>query len=393
MITVNRIQDRITGMVNGVSYSCAFSEEKYKALRELEDQALKAASMEELRSIVEKFNLACKESYKDLVESATPHLAVNPATNQFFLRVVTPTGVHISNKPLPEKFAKRIIEAVGKKVEVEPLVMAWTRFLRPIPGRPAYSAERAEAFAEYISAPYVCPTRVSQLMKEEGLTQEQAEANATTTQVSVTREGLLVCYKVSKELHEKYALDDKGNAILVDRYAKKIDQDTGLITEDIPEFVEDRTFEPAIMGTGGDAFWCEALSGEKKLGHIIRVGHVHYLDNWNQVSRPGNKGLHCGGLSYIRGYQAVGTVTHNIFVDPSDIHTVYVSGDGVMTVKRYFVHSSFAGVNKAIYHASSYAAMTDKEYQELLTTVIQSELAAIADDLKYADEEAQALGQ
>ncbi len=110
MITVNRIQDRITGMVNGESFSCTFSEEKYNAMKVLEDKSLQVTTMEELKDIVALFEPMTKESYKELIESKTPHLMVNTATNQFFLKV----GNHVSTKPLPSSFADRIIKAVEK---------------------------------------------------------------------------------------------------------------------------------------------------------------------------------------------------------------------------------------------------------------------------------------
>lgn len=388
MLTVNRIEDRIIGMMNGTSFSCTYSDEKYEAMRELETHANAASTVAELQSILDLFKPLTKESYKTLVESKTPHLAVNPATNQFFLKV----GDFISNKALPPSFAERIIKAVDKGLEIEPLIKAWTRYLRPIPGRPAYSAQRAADFAEYVSAPYVNVQMQQHLMHTEGLSAEVAAQHATTTQVAVTKEGLLVCYKVSEELTKKYALDENGNKIQVDRYAKTIDPDTGLISQEEPEFAEERTFQPLIMGTGGDAFMCESLSGNKTKGHIIKVGHVHYLEDWAQVGVPGIKGLHCGGLEYIRTYQnRAGAVTHNIFVDPADIHTVLVAGDCAMTVKRYFVASTFKGVNKNLYHSSTYAALTDTDYNRILTEVISQELATAADKVTTAREQANML--
>lgn len=388
MLTVNRIQDRITGMVNGQPFSCTFSQEKYDLMKALEDRALHANTMDELREIVAEFQPMTKESYKELVESKTPHLMVNTVTNQFFLKV----GNFVSKKALPKAFADRIIKAVEKGIEIEPLIKAWVRYLRPIPGRPAYSEQRAQDFADYISAPYVNETLKEKLMKEEGLSDEVAAAQATTTQVAITREGLLVCYKVSTELNTKYALDENGNKIVVDRYSKSIDPDTGLVTHNEPEHVEDRVFEPAIMGTSGDSFYCD--NGiERKLGHIIKVGCSHYLESWDQVSRPGSKGLHCGGLAYIRGYQLDGRVTHNIFVDPADIHSINIGygSDGAMTVKRYFVHSSFAGVNKNIYHSSTYASLNDAEYASILKEVISQEIKAKDEDNTHFLNEAQAL--
>jgi hypothetical protein len=343
--------------------------------------------MDELRDIVARFEPMTKESYKTLVESKTPHLVVNTATNQFFLKI----GQFVSKKPLPAAFATRIITAVEKGIEIEPLIKAWARFLRPIPGRPGYTTERARNFADYISAPYVNEEAARKLMAEEGMSVEVARKHATTTQVAITREGLLVCYKVSHELTTKYALDENGNKKTVDRFDKTIDPDTGMITYAEPEHVEDRVFQPAIMGTRGDAFFCDDLNGKRVEGHIIKVGCAHYLSDWSKVSSPGSKGLHCGGLDYIKGYQQEGTVTHNIFVDPADIHTIVNNSDGAMTVKRYFVHSSFAGVNKNIYHSSRYASLNDEEYGNLLKDVIAVENDELRRELDTAAEEATAL--
>jgi len=134
-------------------------------------------------------------------------------------------------------------------------------------------------------------------------------------------------------------------------------------------------------------------NGVDKPGHHIRVGCLHYLPSWDQVDCNDNhscvKGLHCGGLNYIQGYQSEGTVTHNIFIDPSDIGAIIGTGygnDGAMRVRRYFVHSSFAGVNKNIYHSSKFAAMTDGEYVKSLEEVVNKFQTAKADIDSKIDE-------
>jgi hypothetical protein len=134
------------------------------------------------------------------------------------------------------------------------------------------------------------------------------------------------------------------------------------------------------MKDSGDEFYCTAY---EKPGHKIRVGHSHYLDSWNKVSTPGNKGLHVGGLRYIQGYQNYrGAVTHNILVDPMHIHSIAglgIGNDGAMTVKQYFVHSSFAGPNRSIYHSSDYAAITDIEFAKIVEEAVESTRASIAE--------------
>jgi hypothetical protein len=99
------------------------------------------------------------------------------------------------------------------------------------------------------------------------------------------------------------------------------------------------------------------------------------------------------GLSYIKGYQKTGTVTHNIFVNPSDIHTINIGhgSDGAMTVKQYFVHSSMSGVNKSIYHSSDYAAITNEQYKKLLQEVILVENEQLKELLNSSTDEAMAL--
>jgi len=97
------------------------------------------------------------------------------------------------------------------------------------------------------------------------------------------------------------------------------------------------------------------------------------------------------GLSYIANYQQQGTVTHNIFVDPQDIHTVHPDGDGAMTCKKYFVHSSMKGVNKNLYHSSTYAGLGDAEYHKMLEEVTVT-TAMKAEELKQFESEAKALG-
>lgn len=93
------------------------------------------------------------------------------------------------------------------------------------------------------------------------------------------------------------------------------------------------------------------------------------------------------GLRYIAGYQQEGTVTHEIFVDPMHIYGIAGLGhgnDGAMTTKQYFVHRSFVGPNKSIYHSSEYAKLTDAEYAQLIEAAVaqsQQNIDKIAADL------------
>jgi hypothetical protein len=367
MITVNVVGEFLTGSYNGKPFGVKFTEQKYAQMKELEAKAASVQSMEELKPLLEDFELLTKEDYKELVEHAKggQYLWVNPYTGKIFLKI----NNKVSSIALPKALVDRIITSVEKKIDVMPLVKCWARFIRPVVGRPSYSAERGSMFAQYIDADYTNQTIAEQFKKEKGYSDEIAKAVATTKQVAITQEGLLACYKVSKEIRHRYELNDDEEVVQKSRYTPQVDPDTGLVTYAEPQFAEERLFEPYVMGKGGDEFFC----GDKA-GHFIRVGQVHYLDSWDKVGNPGYKGLHVGGLRYIAGYQQEGTVTHEVFVDPMHIYGIAGLGngnDGAMTTKQYFVHRSFVGPNKSIYHSSEYAKKTDTEYAELIKAAVE----------------------
>lgn len=372
MITVNRTETTITGSVNGKPFSVGFDDAKYTLMKNLEAKSTAINTMDEMKTLIAEFEPLTKESYKEIVETITPYIHVNKSTNKYYLKY----GNVLSSQALPQAFVDRIITSVEKQIDITPLIKCWVRFLR----NPNYTPAKAKLFADYLNAEYTDSDVVNKLQKEEGVAPEIARIRATTPQVAITLEGLIVGYKVSKEIKKKFALNEAEEVVTKNRYVASVDPDTGLVTYTEPEFVEERLFEPAVMGQSHDEFYCVGSDvqgvGYSKKGHHIRVGAMHYLESWSQVncedSQIGVKGLHVGGLSYIHGYQGDDTVTHNVLIDPMDIGAVVGIGhgsDGAIRVRRYFVHSSFAGVNKNIYHSSRYAAMNDEEYKKALEEV------------------------
>jgi hypothetical protein len=359
MIIVNRTGDWISGSVNGKSFSVSYSDERFQVLSGAAKKAEEVETMEEFQGIINTIQPFLEEDFKTLVETATPYLYVNRATKEYFLKY---NGT-VSNKAIPQPLVDKILTSIEKGIDINPLVKLWARFLR----NPNYSTRLAERFVEYIMQPYTNLTLAQELF-DKGMSKTVAEEAATTTQVAITVEGLLVCYKVSREILIRYELNEDEEVITKSRYKKVVDPDSGEVSFEEPAFVEDRLFEPALMGQTGDAFMCEDLQGNGKLGHFIKVGHVHYLESWDQVDCSEMaccKGLHVGGLKYIHGYQSSGTVTHNILVDPMDIGTIVGMGcgdDGAMRVRRYMVYSTMNGVNKNIYHHAKFAALTDADY-------------------------------
>lgn len=378
MIIVNRYENSITGSLDGKPFGISYSEEKYTEMKELETRAAQATTFEELKTIKDQFEPLIKEDFKTIVETVTPFIGVNKAQNKYYLKFEDGT---YDDQPLPKALVERILKSIEQKIDILPLIKFWIRFRR----NPQFSEVKAYKLSNYINKTYIDHDLYQQLL-DEGLAQEVAQQMATSYQTPITVEGLLVTYKVSREKKTKWTLDADGNKKEVPRYGKTIDEETGIVTYDEPEFVEERVYAPAVQGDGGDEFYCD-----DKLGHIIKVGRRHWLKDWNQVNTNDNvsckPGLHAGNLDYIRGYQGSGTITHNVFIDPMYIGAITDDGSGALRLKEYFVYGSFQGVTKSLYHSSTYAAIGDKEFLVRLAEIQAERQKSIDSVVKAADVE------
>jgi hypothetical protein len=368
MIILSRVGENITGSVNMKTFGIPYSLEIYNTMATLKKEADQVETMEELQGIIEQFEMLTKQDYKATVETACPDLHVNSATGKFYLKLKN--GV-ISQRAIPQPIVDRILKSVEDKIDPQPLIKACIWMLR----NPVYSDEKFRRFANYVNYKSVDGPYRDQLINEEGVSPEVATARATVFQTPITQEGLICTYKVSKELLTKF---DKETGESMPRNGESTyDEETGEeIVAQAPNHVEDRVFYPVAMGLdGGDAFMCESLFGEGKLGHLIRVGNRHFLpEGMNQVDtrddRSCVKGLHCGNLDYIRGYEGRDCETHNVFVSPMNIGAITDDGSGALRVTEYFVHSSKAGNNRGIYHSSHYASKTEDQWETLKAEAI-----------------------
>lgn len=363
MITVNVIEDKIVGSYGETSFSVSYNPETYAAMMKLAEEANAAETMEDYNAVVEQLKPLTVEDYTALIQSKHPNIFVKATTGEFFLQS---NGV-VSTIPMPKALVDRIYDSMDKQLDFEPLIKLWTRWLRNPILRQKSQTNRGKDFSEkmfnFINMKYVHPGMQKDFL-DKGFTLELATKKATMYQVKITNEGLINGYKVSSEVLHKF---DPTTGEKVDRYARTFNVDTGEVESDgIPSIVEHRLFEPAVMGSGGDAFYCEGPNGYAKPGHFIKVGCVHRLASWDQVDTNDNnscvKGLHFGGLKYIAGY--AGEI-HNVFVDPMHIGAIPDDHTGAIRCLQYFVHSSLAGVNGSIYHSSKYAALTDGQWEEM----------------------------
>jgi hypothetical protein len=371
MITINVIGDQISGSYGDTPFCVNYSEDTYNKMVDLQDRQDVVESMEEYNQLMEEFAVLTVQDYKSTIETECPYIHVNEFTNEFFLKN---NGV-VSSVPMPQALVDRILASIDKGVDFMPLVKMWIRFLRnPILAekmKDGRGEDFAKRFFNFVNLEYVHPQLKKQLMEDHGLSEEVAERRATMYQMKITKEGLLNGYKVSREILHKY---DTETGEEVPRYGRTFNPDTGEIESDgLPKHVEDRLFEPAIMGSGGDAFFCEGSNGFNTSGHFIKVGCTHRLPDWSYVDtndmRSCVKGLHFGGLKYIAFYSGE---IHNIFVDPMHVGAVPDDETGAIRCLQYFVHSSLAGVNGSIYHSSSYAAKTDEEWEEMRKEAVQA---------------------
>jgi len=368
MIHVNRIGEMISGSYGNTPYSRNYEEDVYNEMLSLATQADVVSTVEEYNGILEKFALLTTEDFdKKMIHDqflGGVSLHKDSAGRHF---VQFGEG-EVLGTPLPESLVNRFYESHDKGVDVSPLYKLWMRWLRnPILSKK--NEKFTERFFDFIDMKYVHPTLKKELMEEHGLSEELAEQRATMYQVKITKEGLVNAFKVSREIMHKY---DSETGEEVPRYKRTFNVDTGEIEgEGLPDTVEERLFEPSVMGTGGDAFYCEGANGFTNPGHFIKVGCTHRLSSWDEVNTNDNatcvKGLHVGGLKYIAWYSGE---IHNVFIDPMHIGAVPDSEDGAIRCLQYFVHSSLVGVNGSMYHSSAYAAKTDEEWVKLKHDVL-----------------------
>lgn len=395
VIVLNKREDSIVVSINQENLICTYCPELYAELDRIVNTNLpKVKTMEEFKAIEQSVRDKVSEqgdiAKSNFVETACKdHLVYDQARGTYHLKAKD--GSVISKIPIPQSLVDRILISVEKSIDPTPVVKAVIRFFR----NPNLSVKKLKHFINYLDYK-LTDNELFEKLQKEGYSKEKAKEMSQYFQTPITTEGLLCTYKVSREVDRKWALDEDGNKKQIARYGQAIDEDTGEVTVLTPEFVEDRIFEPAVVGRSHDAFWCESLDGSfKKLDHIYKVGCIQYLENWDQVNcNDGStcvKGLHLGNLDYIRSYEGYGNATHNCFVDPMHIGAFTDAGDGAMRVKQLFIHSSKAGDNRGIYFPSTYAAHVDAEWEVLKKEAMENASKALKELEEANAKEAETL--
>lgn len=371
MITYNIINKNIVGSINGKDFSIPYTKDAWEALSKGQAAFQKADSLEKAKKVLEKLEPVVMKDAKAQIEECTPYMTYNPNTRTYHLR----DGDKVSVIPLPQNLVDKIKYAVDQELPVDPLIKFTIRALRsPRVTNGVDATYFLHRLCEYAFQTFVSPTLYQKYLDDEGYSMEVAKEMATVYQTPITQEGLLCTKKVVNARFDlqryKWIKDEEGNAkkVLKDPDIKEIDETTGEETWRDPQFAEDWIFEPAIMGTSGDAFLC---GEDSEPGHIIRVGQVMALQSWDQVdcddTRSCVKGIHTGNQDYIDGWEHAGNTTLNCFVDPADIGAIpYNDVAGVLRVRKIFPESikDREVDNRNLYHSSTYAAQSDAQWDK-----------------------------
>lgn len=384
MITFNLIDDkRIVGSVNGESFSTPYSKELWEKMVKANEKLAKASSMEEAKLVIEEFKeLTVEPTKESTIQEITPLLMYNRKKNTYHLKY----GGKVSPVALPETFIDKMKYAHEKDLPVTPIVKLLLRAFQNPRIVESDDPEVAEDFlrklGDYVSQTFV-DTKLAAKFVEEGHSEEVAEKMATLSQTPITNEGLLCLKKVVTPLYDRqrfeYVFDENGNPAkkLRNTVSQDLDADTGKVTINDPVFAEDWVFEPAIMGSGGEAFYLGEGPDAKK-GHILKVGQLIRLESWDSVdcddNRVCSKGLHCGNFDYIRGFQSSSNATVLVFVDPAKIGAIPVGDNsGTIRMLEQFIYGflSTEVANKNLYHSSTYAAQKDAEWEEYKAAAIE----------------------
>lgn len=284
ILTVNQINNTISGNIGTDKYNIPYVKETYDTLVQYETDFANATTLEQAKDILEKAKLVVDGVTKEATQSKFgEYLVRDDNSNKFFLKL----GDITSTKALPDALVTMLLEALEKGMSIEPYVKCWTWFLK----NPRYSDRKAQYFAKYLTTKYVDKDKYKEYV-EEGYSQEKATELATFNDISITKNGLVSTYKYAAIVNYKFDAET-GDAI--DRYETTYDPETGEPTVKLPTEAEDFVLMPPIMRESGDAFF----AGEA-LGHRIVVGATHILPDGSllntQDGTTGGGGLKICGL-------------------------------------------------------------------------------------------------
>jgi len=368
MLIYRKLENTITGSVDGKPFSVAKTEETLKALSTFKEED---SSAEEVLAYVEG-------SRGTIIAGTNEYLSYNPSTKEYFLEL----GDKRSKHPIIPALVKYIEDSYDMDIDFMPVLKAWARLL----SNPRYNEVMGNYFDTYINAKFVDRELAEKIVAEDGYTQEAAKELATFDDIAITDEGLLATYKVAEQVTWEYVMeeDEYGNWTKVKKdlpkHAPVVDSVTGEILEEakLPEadFKEDMVFTPAIW-SGGHKFF----SGSQ-LGYVYKVGEMQYLPEEaprNLSNSFGGGGLYIGGQSYIDCYRQCGTHVLTCFVNPSDILSFQSEGSAIRVDALFPNNILDSDIElRGKYHSSDYGKLSEERLKELMKKAIDKKAEVIS---------------
>jgi len=377
MLNFRKLEHTITGSVDGKPFNITRTDAAIKFLTEARDTNAPSST---IIQFIESSKLG-------EVAMSNKYLVFSPITNEYYLAFEN----YRSKKAIPKVLVDLINESYDKDIDFMPILKAWARLLN----NPRYTKEMGNYFAKYLEAEFVDTVEMNRLINEEKIDPTVAKNMATYQDIAISKEGLLVTYKVAEIVTWEWLnVHDEENDSYTKVMKKKyktipavLDPTTGeVITPESyekPEFLEDYLFTPAIH-KNGDKFYSGA-----KLGYVYEIGKMQHLPKKarrNLQNTFGGGGLYTGGLNYIQNYGNNHTKTLVCFVNPADIISYQSEGQAFRTDAIFPNNVWDLDVPlKGIYHSSEYDKMSEERLDEIMKE-------AVADGIDLLEEQAKYLG-
>ena len=353
LLSVNKVGNLISGVIGKKRYSVPFEHSLFAALQEQEQLFEMADTIEEAEAVIADAMSLTKRNVANEVEANTSGIHFDEKTQTFHLK----EGDVISEQAVPKKLADIMIKMFEEGNTIQPLVRAWTLFLR----NPNFTPDKAELFANYITTTALDDDDYEEYIAQ-GYSEAKATELATYSDVSITKQGLLVTNKYVDLLREN------------DHYEEEYQLN---LLRDEESKAEDAHLIPPVMRSTGDKWY---VNGE--LTHLVKVGHVHTLPSWSFVDCNDDhscvKGAHLGGKRYIRGYNSPTSMLLDCLASPDKIGAFDRSGNGAVRMLEFMVLGANFAKNKGLYHTTDYAAKIEDDWATSRRLAIEESNAIIA---------------
>lgn len=381
MINFRKLENTITGSIGGKPFNITRTNDAIAWLEKAQKEDTPDTDVLEYIKSIKLGEVAGTNKY----------LIYSPLTNQYFLAFEG----YRSKKAIPQALVNIINESHDKDIDFMPILKAWARLLT----NPRYNDEMGNYFATYLQATFTDQPAVNKLMNEQDIEEDIAIAMCTYQDISISKEGMLVTYKVAEIVDWKYLMEhdeenDSYTKVMKKKYKvipAEIDETTGeVLTKEAyvkPEHLEDYLFTPAIH-KNGDKFF----SGQK-LGYVYEVGKMQHLPKKarrNLNNSFGGGGLYTGGLLYIDTYTNAQRAVLVCFVNPGDILSFQSEGGAIRTDAIFPNNVWDLDVPlKGIYHSSEYDKLSSARLDELMASAIKEGVDLAKEQHNYVGDTAK----